>query len=213
MSIRRIIVAVIATVLLLAAYMAWPYFALHGLVDSVARRDATALASRINFADVRYSLADQIVREYLRETGKEARLGRLGSQIAIAAVVSAAEPIVGRLLSPQALLDLLDSGWPDAALPGRPATVQGLRAGSLGDFWEVLSASSWSIRRFAVGVPTGAAPERRFVLRFRLSNWEWRLVGIGLPQEVVQRAARELIKAIDGRKRNGALGGTQKLPA
>jgi hypothetical protein len=69
-------------------------------------RDAVALTERIDFPAVRRSLTKQIVQEYLKLTGKKLPLQAIGKRL----MVSAVDPIVARLMTVRALLDLLNKG-------------------------------------------------------------------------------------------------------
>jgi hypothetical protein len=61
---------------------------------------------------VRMSLTNQAVDAYVRRTGMQ--IGPLRRNIAAAAI---ADPVVKRLVSPEALTELLAVGWPITALP------------------------------------------------------------------------------------------------
>src|SRR6266446_2868842 len=91
-------------VVLLAAYAAWPYFALYDLANAVQKRDVAAVSRRVNFPAVRQSLAEQIVVTYLRLSGRDARLGEVGRGLAVSAVLSIADPIVAKIISAEALM-------------------------------------------------------------------------------------------------------------
>jgi Protein of unknown function (DUF2939) len=186
-------------------YVAWPFFALYELADAIQRRDGAAVARRINVPAVRHSLSEQIAATYLQLTGREARLGPVGRGMAAAAAASFADPIVAKLISAEAILDLLHGGWPRTVLPEGSADapaiqgsiVEGLTSPSLGRLWQVFLQSEQGVRRFDIGVPLDAPPARRLKLQFRLTHWVWKLSGIELPEELRVRLARELIKHIE----------------
>ena len=69
-------------------------------------RDAVAVTERIDFPALRRSFTKQIVATYLKLTGKKLPLGAIGKHFA----VSIADPIVARLMTVTALLDLLEKG-------------------------------------------------------------------------------------------------------
>jgi DUF2939 family protein len=188
------------------AYVAWPFFALYELATAIQNRDAATVARRINVPAVRHSLTEQIAATYLRITGREARLGALTRGVAAAAASSIADPIVAKLLSTDALLELLHTGWPKQVLSDEPTTisgqgsiVQGLTSVSFGNLWRVFVQSEQGLRRFDVGIPIDAPPTRRLTLQFRLTNWVWKLAGIELPEELQVRLARELVRHLDRR--------------
>ena len=197
--------AIAVLVALWIAYVAWPFFALYELAEAIQRRDGATVANRINVPAVRHSLTEQVAATYLQLTGREARLGPIGRGMAVAAAASIADPIVAKLISAEALLELLHSGWPRAVLPERSADapvvqgsiVQGLTSGSFGNLWRVFVQSEQGLRRFDIGVPLDSPPTRRLKLQFRLTHWVWKLCGIELPEELRVRLARELIRQIE----------------
>ena len=199
--------AIAAVAALWIAYVAWPFFALYELAAAIQNRDAATVARRINVPAVRHSLTEQIAATYLRVTGREARLGALTRGVAAAAAGSIADPIVAKLLSTDALLELLNTGWPKQVLSeeptaisgGRGSIVQGLTSVSFGNLWRVFVQSEQGLRRFDIGIPIDAPPTRRLKLQFRLTHWVWKLAGIELPEELRVRLARELIRHIDRR--------------
>jgi hypothetical protein len=163
----------------------------------VQSRDIAAVARRVNFAAVRRSLTEQVVVTYLHLTGRDARLGQLGRGMAVAAVTSVADPIVAQLITADALVELLNTGWPTAVLPDRGAGAQGLSANALGSAWHVFIRSEQGLRRFDIPVPAAAPPGQQFTLQFRLTNWAWKLSGVALPEAIRIRLAQELIKRLD----------------
>jgi hypothetical protein len=88
----------------LSLYLASPLIALYDIASAIEDRDAVAF--RIDFPAVRRSLTKQIVQEYLKLTGKKLPLQAIGKRL----MVSAVDPIVARLMTVRALLDLLNKG-------------------------------------------------------------------------------------------------------
>jgi hypothetical protein len=195
---RRTIGGLVVVGLLWGGYVAWPVAAFYDLVGAVRSRDSTALTQAVNFPSVRRSLTEQIVATYLQLTGKDARLGQFGRGMAVAAVTSIADPIVAKLVSAEALVELLRNGWPSSVLPeDEAAAFRGLASGAGGNLWRLFLHSEMGLRSFTFAVPTAAPAERRFKLQFRLTTWRWRLSAIELPEEIRTRLARELAKQID----------------
>src|SRR5215813_9275458 len=97
------------------AYLAWPAYDLAQFVRAIERGDATAAAHYVNLGRVRNSLTEQIIEAYLQRTG--ARSGPLVQ----GAVGALADPIVYKLISPEALTELLRIGWPRAVLSEEPS--------------------------------------------------------------------------------------------
>jgi hypothetical protein len=198
-------IAVVAA--LWIAFVAWPFFALYELAAAIQERDGATVARRINIPAVRHSLTEQIAATYLRLTGREARLGPITRGVAAAAAASIADPIVAKLMSTDALLELLHTGWPRQVLPETPTAisgaagtgsiVQGLTSVSFANLWRVFVQSEQGLRRFDIGIPLEAPSARRLTLQFRLTHWVWKLSGIELPEELQVRLARELIRQIE----------------
>ncbi len=196
---RATIRIVIVVFVLWVAYFVWPYFGLRSLVQAVRKHDVAAVNERINFPALRQSLTAQIIATYLRLTGKEARLGQF-RDLAIAATSSIADPIVAQLISAETLTDLLASGWPTAVLPEKVPALRGLSSGSVGSVWQILANSDHGLRTFSLALPANVAREYQFRLRFRLSGSTWKLYDIRLPDELVARLTREMIRTVDLKK-------------
>jgi Protein of unknown function (DUF2939) len=193
---------VVAVAVVWIAYAVWPLFALYDLVNAVQERDAAAITRRVNFHSVRQSLSEQIVSGYLELSGKDARLGQFGRGMAVAAVTAVADPIVAKLISAEALIELLRNGWPSSVLPddgaaGSAVAAEGLKPGSLGNAWQLFIHSEHGLRRFEIAVPMTTPPAQRFRLEFRLTSWTWKLSGVRLPETLRNRLAQELVKHID----------------
>jgi Protein of unknown function (DUF2939) len=81
-------------------------------VPSIETRDVDTVRRHVSFDAVHISLTNQVVAAYVRRTGIQ--IGPLRRNIAAAAI---ADPVVKRLVSPEALTELLAVGWPITALP------------------------------------------------------------------------------------------------
>jgi hypothetical protein len=191
---RWAIRSIILLIVLALAYAAWPFWAAYDFVTALRNRDAAAIERRVNFPAVRYSLTEQVVVAYLQLSGRDTRLGQFGRGMAIAAVASVAEPIVARLISAQALMELLETDSAAAAVTSTAGVLQGLGSGSVDTAWQLLLHSDWGFRRFVLAVPVNAPPARRFRLRFRLTSWTWKLAAVEVPEEVRNRLAQELVR-------------------
>jgi hypothetical protein len=190
---RWIVRSAIALIVLAIAYAAWPFWAAYDFVTAMRNRDAVAIERRVNFPALRYSLAEQIVVDYLKLSGKDARLGQFGRGMAVAAVASIAEPIVAKLISAEALMELLE-GDSRAAAMSSTAVLQGLGSGSFDTVRQLLLHSEWGFRRFVLVLPVTAPPPRRFKLRFRLTSWTWKLSAVELPEALRNRLVQELVR-------------------
>jgi hypothetical protein len=186
---RKTILTIAVLALAWIAYLAWPAYDLAQFVRAVERGDAAMAARYLNLARVRTSLVEQVADAYLQRTG--ARSGPLVH----GAVASIADPVVGKLISPQALTELLRFGWPRAVLPDPPSDAVGISLAGLGNAWQLFAAAEYGIARYEVAVPVAAPPEQAFVLQFRLAQWRWQLAAVRLPEPIRQLLAEEIIKS------------------
>lgn len=186
---RKTILFLAVLALACIGYMAWPAYDLTQFVRAVERGDATTAAHYVNLARVRVSLTEQITEAYLQRTG--ARSGPL----VLGAVSALADPIVYKLISPEALTELLRIGWPRAVIPEAPSNTTGISLAGLGTAWQLFVAAEYGIGRYEVTVPVGAPPERAFMLQFRLAQWRWQLAGVRVPEPIRLLLADEIIKS------------------
>jgi hypothetical protein len=186
---RKTFLIITALALAWVGFLAWPAYDLARFTRAIERGDAAAAARYINFARVRASLTQQITEAYLQRTG--ARPGPLVH----GAVASIADPVVAKLISPQALTELLRIGWPRAAVAEPPRDAVGISTAGLGTAWQLFAASEYGIGRYEVSVPVGEPPERAFMLQFRLAQWRWRLAAVRVPEAIQALLADELIKS------------------
>ena len=174
--------ALVAVVVLLIAYLAWPLFGLKKIADAIAARDATAFTELLDVPELKRSLAVQIVLAYLRVTGKDQRLSPLARNLAVQAGVAIADAYVVEIVKAEALIDLLKQTRTETiAEPKAILRIWGLP--NLRNVAKLLS-SEYRGRNFYVTVPLSADAKDGFRLRLRLSQWEWRLAGIDLPEEI-----------------------------
>ncbi len=173
---------------LLAAYFASPLVALYQIGSAVEARDAAALEGRLVLPSIRRSFNRQIVEVYRKATGKPLPLGAMARRFAL----SAADPIVARLITVNALLDLLGKGEAgDAA--SVPIDRAPLTSNALGSVWQLWLSADYLGRTFYVHLPSDRARAKQFRVEMRLSNWRWRITGIDLPEDLKEQLARELV--------------------
>ena len=188
---RRTLLTIAILGLVWIGYMAWPVYDLFGLIRAIETRDVNAVTRHVYFDAVRVSLTNQVVDAYLRRTGIQ--IGPLRRNIAADAI---ANPVVEKLISSEALSQLLTRGWPvtvvsDAPPPG---TV-GITTNTIGTIWQIFGNSEYGLGRFEVAGPAALPPQQRFHLEFRLLQWDWRLVAATLPENIQNLLADELAKA------------------
>src|SRR5262245_59739808 len=138
------------------------------------------------------SLTNQVVDAYVRRTGMQ--IGPLRRNIAAAAI---ANPVVEKLISREALSQLLTVGWPVTVVrDGPPSGTIGITTNTIGNIWQIFGNSEYGFRRFEVAGPAVLPPQQRFRLEFRLLQWHWRLLGVILPANIQNLLADELVKAM-----------------
>ena len=192
---RKTIVTIIVLALIALGHTAWPFYDLYKFIGAIENGNVAEVRQSVDFTAVRQSLTQQIVAAYFRRTG--AKLNPLVQSIAASAATSVADPIVAKLMTPEAFVDFLKKGWPTAAFPdGAPPGIVGISTDSFGTVWQTFTNTEYGFGRFDIVVPITASPERQFNLRFRLSQWRWRLKAIGLPASVQDQFADELIKSV-----------------
>jgi Protein of unknown function (DUF2939) len=185
----------IATVLILGVawigYTAWPLYAFLVLVRAIETRDVETVKRHVYFDAVRASLTNQLVAAYVRRTGIQ--ISPLAQSLA-ASALGIADPVVTKLISPQALSELLSAGWPVTVVPDLPSGTVGITRSSMGTVWQIFGNSEYGFGRFEVAGPPALPTQQRFHLTFRLLQWRWQLVGVTLPANIQDLLADELIK-------------------
>jgi Protein of unknown function (DUF2939) len=176
------------------AYAASPFFAVYDLLRIVQERNLAELPARVDFPAVRRSLTAQIVRTYLRISGKTGQRGSTAEQFVVHVGASLADPIVAKLVSPETFLDLLRNGRPSDVFSEDTPSVNGLSSEALKNLWRVYANSELGIARFFLDVPVDKPQQETFRLQFCLNNWTWRLCGVELPELLQVRLAQEVLK-------------------
>jgi DUF2939 family protein len=195
--VRKTVIALVIIGLVWIGYMAWPLYQLTALVRAIDTRDVSTVGRYVNFDRVRTSLTEQIASGYMRRSGLQP--GPLAQQ-AVVIGLSLADPVIRKLVSPEALSELLAMGWPVVVVPDPPPGTIGLNSATLGTAWQVFGASHYGLARFEVSAPMALPPANRFRLRFQLLAWRWQLVGIILPENIQNLLADEVVKAVRERR-------------
>jgi Protein of unknown function (DUF2939) len=186
---RKTLLIIVVLALAWIGYLLWPPYDLAQFTRAIERGDAAAAARYINFPRVRTSLTQQITEAYIKRTG--AHPGPLVQ----GAVASIADPVVAKLISAQALTELLRIGWPRAALTQAPSDAVGISTAGLGTAWQLFAASEYGIGRYEVVVPVASPPKSAFTLQFRLAQWRWQLAAVRVPEAIQDLLADEIIKS------------------
>ena len=89
---------------------------------------------------------------YAQRSGIQPGLVR---QQAVILGLSIADPVITKLVSPEALSELLAVGWPGAVVSEPPPSgTIGISSDTLGTAWQIFAASRYGIGRFEVSAPT-----------------------------------------------------------
>ena len=174
-----------------AIFMVSPFVALYDLSKAVEARDVARIAERVNFNALRVSLARQILGEFL----KSQDLAGIDRQAATQAGTATLNPVLENLVTPQALIDLLDDGELQQSAAGSgPLVPTGLDAEALGRMWRTfIFSESQGFRAITIPFPVDEHKDRQFRITLRLSGATWRVTGLELPsslqRELSKRAA------------------------
>ena len=188
---RKTIATVVILGLVWIGYTAWPLYDLLVLVRAIETRDVQTVTRHVYFDAVRMSLTNQVVAAYVRRSGIP--IGPLTQSVA-SSVLGIADPVVNKLISPEALSELLSAGWPVTVVPDPPPGTVGVTRSTIGTVRQIFGNSEYGLGRFEVSAPAALPPQQRFVLTFRLLQWRWRLVGVTLPENIQNLLGDELIK-------------------
>jgi Protein of unknown function (DUF2939) len=172
-----------------------PLLGLSRLANAIAARNVAVLDERVDFTRLGRSLAPQIVWAYLNKTGRAKMIGRTAASIIAGSTASLADPILGDMLNPEAVLKLLDSGQPGGKLQ-LSANVAALPNGDFGSPWQAFRNAEYGLGNFYLSAPASASPSDQYRLHMQVLQWNWKLVGIDLPEKVREQLADELIRRI-----------------
>ncbi len=178
-----------------AAFMVSPFVALYGLARAAAARDWQRIEERVQIKALRIFLAKQVVAEYLRRHGRVQEPGGFGQNVAISAGASFVDPIVAQLVTPEAILGLLEAKVPVSLAGPSPTGAADERAlaGSLRALAQTwVRSETRGFFTILVPFPAGRPREEQFRLQLHLAGATWRITGIELPQAVVRRLVDSL---------------------
>jgi len=187
---RKTVLALVILALAWIGYLLWPLYELVQLTRAIERGDVAAVARRVDFARMRASLTQHIVEAYLQRTGNR------GGAMVPGAIATIADPIVAKVISPEALAEFMRVGWPRSALPEQPADVVGISRANLGTAWQLFAASEYGIGRYEVTVPVTLPRDLAFQLQLRVERWHWRITALRMPEQIRFLLADEIIKSV-----------------
>jgi Protein of unknown function (DUF2939) len=188
---RKTICTILVLAVLMLGYMASVFPTLYRFVGAVDANNPTEVEQVVDFRTLHAAMAQQISAAYLRRP--DTKLSPFAQAMAAQTAVLIAEPLVAKLVVPEAFVDFLRNPPALTAPDGSPIEVPGISNSSLGTAWETFLHSEYGFGTFDVVVPVDALPDRRFMLRFRLAQWRWRFKGIVLPPLVADALADQLI--------------------
>src|SRR5215467_16071747 len=162
---RKTIATVATLVLVWIGYTAWPLYDLWVLVRAMENRDVGTVTRHVYFDAVRASLTQQVVAAYVRRT--KINVSPFAQSVA-AGALGIANPIVQKLISPEALSELLAIGWPVTVGSDPPPGTVGITEGTIGTVWQIFKNSEYGFARFEVAAPSVLPQQQRFRLTFRL---------------------------------------------
>jgi hypothetical protein len=186
-------IAAILAVLLLA-YAIWPVVGFFRIASAIEARDAPALAKLVDFRALRKNLTKQVVAAYLELTGKDQKLGLLGKTFAVGVGTSYAEPIIAQLLNEQTLIDLLTKGKGGDGSIKVPAEFAPFSANAMKSGWQTWWASEYGLGDYYVYLPPDKPLDKQFKVKLSLTDLQWKLAGIDLPEPMRLELAQELVK-------------------
>jgi DUF2939 family protein len=192
-------IAAILAVLLLA-YAIWPVAGFFRIASAIEARDAPALAKLVDFGALRKNLTKQVVAAYLELTGKDQKLGLLGKTFAVGVGTSYAEPIIAQLLNEQTLIDLLTKGKAGDQSIKVPAEFAPFSANAMKSGWQTWWASEYGLGDYYVYLPPDKPRDNQFKVKLSLTDMQWKLAGIDLPEPMRLELAQELMKRREAAK-------------
>lgn len=179
--------------------MVSPFVALYDLSKAVEAKDLARIEARVNFNALRVSLTRQLLGDYLEQKD----LGGLNRQLVADAGAAALNPVVENLVTPQALVDLLEDGWPQQAAGSGNGSLSPVRLdlGSLREAWRVfISSESQGFRSITIPLPADASTENQFRIVMRLRGTTWRLSGLELPDALRENLTKRAVLAMKSKE-------------
>lgn len=193
-------IAAIVAVLLLA-YAIWPVVGFYRIASAIEAKDTAALAKLVDFRALRKNLTKQIVAAYIELTGGEKKLGLLGKTFAVGLGTSYADPIVAQLVNEGTLIELLTKGRGGGGGGMKvPRDLAPFSRSAMKSGWQTWWASEYGLGDYYVYLPPDKARDEQFKVKLSLTDLQWKLSGIDLPQPMRLELAQQLAKQRDAKK-------------
>jgi hypothetical protein len=183
---KRYIIAVLFVVLLVS-YWAWPFLGLQRLAASLEARDEAAIADEVDFFRLRSSLVSQIVAAYSRIVGQKSTIFALAGPNLV-------EIALLQILTPKSLAELLEGGTISTEIGPVSLDFGALPSISFDSLWRGWLGTEYWMDIFSIGLPVSVPTSEQFRLQMQLKAWQWKVVGIDLPEKLLTPIAQELAK-------------------
>ncbi|SER17592.1 Protein of unknown function [Faunimonas pinastri] len=189
---RSLIIVIVAAVLVIAAYVAWPFLGLYQLASAIHSGDTNAALARIDVPAVRRSIVYQALNEGSRITKVGRHLKGFERQLALNASTSYVDQQLAGIVTPDFIEQLIAKGQiPENFAPADPSATHAVSLPSNPlryiHGWGLVSPVKFEV---TLGVSSKQEDWGSLVLRRR--GLLWRLTEVSLPQSVVQRLAATL---------------------
>jgi hypothetical protein len=192
---RRTLLTLLFLAAVTAAYSVWPFIALFELVEAVRARDLPAVTDRVDVPALSRSLSHQVMQGYARVAGGPS--SPLAQQLVISLGSGLADPMVQKMVTPDAVADLIQVGWPVAVLGRKLDDVPGI--GYAGNAFQLYLNSEYGLDEFRLWLPVDKPLPEQYRLTMRRSGLRWKLIGVVLPERVRDRLGQEIVKATSRR--------------
>ena len=159
---RKATATILALGIVWIGYTAWPLYDLLVLVRAIEVRDVETVKRHVYFDAVRRSLSSQLIAAYMRRTGN--KVSPLAQSMA-AAALGIADPVLNKLVSPEALSELLCRVAGDGSAeptPGYGWDIDEHDRDHLADFWK-FGIWHWQIRSVSAVGATATAALRPYI--------------------------------------------------
>jgi hypothetical protein len=189
---RRTLFISALLLIVIVSYSAWPFYGLFELVGAAKTGDEGSVSERVDFPALRQSLTEQMLSTYMRLTGTGGG-SFLTQQLALTVAGSMADPLVAEMVTAKAIIELVRTGWPSAALGPPPAQFQqAINFDS--SAWRLYANSEYGFNEFRLWVPADKPRTEQYRLVMQRQGTAWKLSGVRLPVAIQEDLARKLIK-------------------
>jgi hypothetical protein len=197
---RNFIRAVIALIILVAAYWGWALAGAAQLASVASRGDAEAVMQHVDLPALRRSLSSQIARAYLEQNPQFRKMLSVEQGFVGSVGAGAANALLREVLTAENIAALLNKGrvgLPKAGSPQAnafwrmPPLSEAFRAGPL---QALMNSRFDGPLSFVVNLDSA---EGRYGVHLHLSGATWRLSGIDVPDEVSARLARAIAERVE----------------